>query len=606
MGNKIFLFLCPCCCKHEPEDDNDETNKTETNPYISIIDNEDNNETLKILIKKNKKNDSEVNDRLRQDVLILNVEEKDDVDNSEKIISLGINIGALKTVYSIFSEINGKYVSNVLLMNNSSRIIPSIICYTKSHRLFGDNSLSSLKQNLDTSYNNLSRLIGFDNSQLFENELKYLYRKDKNKKTNEYKFYCYNEKAEKKEIESELLLSDYLSLINYYYFEKEQFIYNITSISVPDFYTDIQKDKLTLICESIGMKDITLYNESSAITMYYGYTKYRDLFVQEKNEVDPTIEKNILFIDIGYSKTSFILSYFTYNKFEVKYVDYIPNIGGRNFDELIYNYCVDKFKQENNIEDSDISIKMKYRLIEEIKKKRIQLTVSDEINILVDSFYEDKDLQLILKKDFLEEKIQDLIKEISNKYEKVLLYSKENKIKIDYVEIAGELMRTPILQSIIEIENLKICKTILIDECTSVGAALYGTFIKGNFPVSQLKNIIPFNPRKEKNSNVNINHLKNKIKEHIEKENKRDSEYENLLIEKSRISKLYYSIKNSIIDKEKFKEQLKKLNQIDKKLKNVKNLESLMSIENELNEISKEISHLKEGEKTESSTQLNE
>ena len=35
--------------------------------------------------------------------------------NSEKIISLGINIGALKTVYSIFSEINGKYVSNVVL-----------------------------------------------------------------------------------------------------------------------------------------------------------------------------------------------------------------------------------------------------------------------------------------------------------------------------------------------------------------------------------------------------------------------------------------------------------------------------------------------------------
>jgi hypothetical protein len=249
---------------------------------------------------------------------------------------------------------------------------------------------------------------------------------------------------------------------------------------------------------------------------------------------------------------------------------------------------------------------MKYRLIEEIKKKRIQLTVSDEINILVDAFYEDQDLQLILKKDFLEEKIQDLIKEISNKYEKVLLYSKEKKIKIDYVEIAGELMRTPILQSIIEIENLKICKTILIDECTSVGAALYGTFIKGNFPVSHLKNIIPFNPRKEKNSNVNINHLKNKIKEHIEKENKSDLEYETLLIEKSRISKLYYSIKNSIIDKEKFKEQLKKLNQIDKKIKNVKNLESLMSIEKELNEISKEISHLNEGEKTESTTQLNE
>ena len=66
---------------------------------------------------------------------------------NKEVKSLGINIGTSKTVYSIFSKINGKYVSNILLMNNISRIIPSIICYSKSHRLFGDNSLSSLKQN---------------------------------------------------------------------------------------------------------------------------------------------------------------------------------------------------------------------------------------------------------------------------------------------------------------------------------------------------------------------------------------------------------------------------------------------------------------------------
>ena len=72
-----------------------------------------------------------------------------------EIISLGINIGSLKTVYSLFSKINNKYVTNVLLMNNSSRIIPSIICYSKTHRLFGDNSISSLSQNLDSSYNNI-------------------------------------------------------------------------------------------------------------------------------------------------------------------------------------------------------------------------------------------------------------------------------------------------------------------------------------------------------------------------------------------------------------------------------------------------------------------
>ena len=39
------------------------------------------------------------------------------IESNDNLISLGINIGASKTVYSIFSKINNKYVSNVLLMN---------------------------------------------------------------------------------------------------------------------------------------------------------------------------------------------------------------------------------------------------------------------------------------------------------------------------------------------------------------------------------------------------------------------------------------------------------------------------------------------------------
>ena len=93
-------------------------------------------------------------------------------------IFLGINIGAFKTVYSTFSlNENKKYIYQVLLMNESSRIIPSIICYS-NHRDFGENSKSFLKQNLNTSFNNISRLIGFDNSN--EEELKYMYNKEGN------------------------------------------------------------------------------------------------------------------------------------------------------------------------------------------------------------------------------------------------------------------------------------------------------------------------------------------------------------------------------------------------------------------------------------------
>ena len=50
-------------------------------------------------------------------------------------ISLGINIGAFKTLYSTFREINNIFLTNVLLMNESSRIIPSIICLILKKKL---------------------------------------------------------------------------------------------------------------------------------------------------------------------------------------------------------------------------------------------------------------------------------------------------------------------------------------------------------------------------------------------------------------------------------------------------------------------------------------
>ena len=64
--------------------------------------------------------------------------------------SIGINIGALNTVYSIFSNITGKYITNVLLMNNTSRTIKSLICYTSENRLYGENANAYIKKNLST------------------------------------------------------------------------------------------------------------------------------------------------------------------------------------------------------------------------------------------------------------------------------------------------------------------------------------------------------------------------------------------------------------------------------------------------------------------------
>ena len=194
-------------------------------------------------------------------------------------ISLGINIGGLKTIYSRYLKKEGKFLTEVLLSDTSSRTIPSRICYSDTHRLYGDTAGSLMKRFLSSSYSNISRLIGFyldKKENIYNEEIKYFYPSSFNIGLGNFNIY-HDEK-----VESSTIIADYLSLINNYYFKEKKITYDYCTFSVPDYYTAHQKLILKHIAEAIGMKDIDIINESTAITLYYGYTRYKDIFINQK------------------------------------------------------------------------------------------------------------------------------------------------------------------------------------------------------------------------------------------------------------------------------------------------------------------------------------
>jgi hypothetical protein len=318
--------------------------------------------------------------------------------------------------------------------------------------------------------------------------------------------------------------------------------------------------------------------------MYYGYIKYKDLFVIESNNISKTIFKYILFIDSGHSKTNFVLSKFRYNKFSVEYVEFMSELGGRNFDELLVKYCFEEFKKSNDL-DIEMTDIIKYKLSEEIQKSRIKLTVNSETLITIDALYEDYDLVIEITKNKFEEIIKDYLQEFSNTLQKVIQYSKENNFIIDYVEIAGELMRTPIIQQILIDNKLTISKTILIDECTSVGSSLLDYFFrnKENFPIVKLNRFIEFtNDKKDKSQKINFNSLSNKIKEHISKFNELDDIYYKFINFKNDNLKILYFLKDYFRNNDDIKKQI---NEIEKNIKG--NNGNLNSLENDEKNIKK-------------------
>ena len=397
----------------------------------------------------------------------------------ESSISLGINIGALKTVYSRCLKKNDKFQTEVLLSDTSSRTIPSRICYSDTHRLYGDTAGSLMKRFQDSSYSNISRLIGFyidKKNNIYNEEYKYINPLSYDKNLGKFKLYN-NEKDY-----ASTIIADYIYLINNYYFKEKSIAYDYCTFSVPDYYIAHQKQILKCISDAIGMKNVNVINESSAITIYYGYSRYKDMFVIEKNKINKSIQKNVIFIDIGHSKTSFIYSTFNYSKFKVEKVFVLPNIGGRNFDYKLLNVCKKYFREKQKIPENDekfeqIFQKQILRIQEAITKARKLLTVNKNAMITVEALYNDEDLKYLLTRDDFNNIIKEELKQIKNALND---FKKGISINNEFIiEMAGEIMRYPDFQNLSEeIFNIQISKSILIDECTSVGAALYGYYIK--------------------------------------------------------------------------------------------------------------------------------
>ena len=437
---------------------------------------------------------------------------------------LGINIGSLNSTVTIGQQLNSAllFKTELLLSETSARTCPSILSFGETHRVIGDQAALVLRKNLKSSFQYINRFIGFDPKTPFSStELQnYYYVGDTyDPQTNKF---SYTINGEKKQISPEEIVTSYLHLLYNGYVTQKNLNPECIVFSVPDYFTCSQKNEYLQIAESIGIKnDIHLVNESSAITLYFGYKKYKDYFIR-KNEgksatIDPSITKYILFIDAGHSKVTFVLSKLAYNLFTVLDTATIPFLGGRDFDEAIYKFCCDKFNKDNGIDISKNN-KIKIRLLTPISKARKTLTVNKDAQISVDSLSDDIDFSLLLTRENFEKLIEDKVKLFKQELINFIQRNKQNYPNIDItnVEMAGELMRTPVLERTVkEICKIEMSKTILTDECLSVGCSLYGALLKGVFPIKNFKGIYHLN-HYSINSSINNGPIEEFVSNHYQ------------------------------------------------------------------------------------------
>ncbi len=416
------------------------------------------------------------------------------------MMNLGINIGSNRTVYSICGyNQNGTFLTKTLLNDASKRETPSLLVFTQKERKAGSTAITDFKTNAESSFINISRLIGLNYLPNIEDELKYNYVKSDiiNEGNNKKVMFKFKFEENFYQAESNEIVASYIQKINKQYLKNNSdFQFEYLTISIPDFYSLSQKQAIQIILKAVGAKNINIINESTAITFYYGYNRYKDFFQPNKN-----IVKNVIFVDSGHSKTTFFLSEFKFNEFKVLFVKSIPFLGGRDFDEALFKYAKIQYKIQFGF-DFPVETKKKVLLFQQIQKCRENLSVNSEIDIKLESFYKDKDFIVKLSRDKLEGLTFHLLEIFSKEFHSFFNTCKNilNQNKIDHIEMVGGLVRTPLIEYYLtKISGIKLSKTNLVDECTAVGAALfnfYNNWIdkkETKFPIKDFKTIIGYN-----------------------------------------------------------------------------------------------------------------
>jgi molecular chaperone DnaK (HSP70) len=386
---------------------------------------------------------------------------------------LGIDLGTTYCCAAICK--NNEIV--IIPDKHGYRTIPSTISFTENEILIGNNSKNN--SHCKNIIYDIKRLIGkkFDNKEI-QKDIKYLlYDIIPNNDNNPLIFikqFMGNEKKYTPEELSSFLLLHIKEYCEHYLGEK---IINAV-ITVPAYFNNSQREMTKLAGELAGLNIMKIINEPTAAALAYG------LHILE--------EKNIMIFDFGGGTIDISILKIENGLFEVKYTNGNNHLGGEDFNNAIFYYCLSEFIKKNKLNNDDVEnilknnkIKRKLKIESENAKKILSL--QQNVKILIEVFYNDIDLDISLSRVKFEnicdehfQKCRDLINITMDDINKI------NILTLNDIILIGGSTKIPKISNILEeICKIKPKNDINPDEAVAYGAAMQGEILK-----SQIKNSI--------------------------------------------------------------------------------------------------------------------
>ena len=235
-------------------------------------------------------------------------------------------------------------------------------------------------------------------------------------------------------------------------------------ISVPPWFTDVQRRSIMDASEVAGLKCLRLINDTTATALGYGITKL-DLPTPEEKP------KRVAFVDIGHSNYTCSIVEFKKGELTVRATTYDRHFGGRNFDKALVDHFAKEFKEKYKI-DINSNPKALVRVTAAAEKMKKILSANAQAPINIESLMNDVDVSGMLKREDLELLVKPLLDRATVPLEQALAEAKLKVEDIDSVEMIGGCTRVPSLkEQISQFFGKPLSFTLNQDEAVARGCA---------------------------------------------------------------------------------------------------------------------------------------
>lgn len=240
-------------------------------------------------------------------------------------------------------------------------------------------------------------------------------------------------------------------------------------ISVPAFYTDVQRQAVATAANIAGLNLLRIISEPTSAML--------------SSKIDLNKGGNYMVVDFGGATTDISIAEVSDGLIEIKANDGDLYNGGSNCDTVLANYIVEEFKKSNGVDLSKDTMAMS-RVLEAAEKAKIELSnsTSTEINLPYITIIDNAPSHLIMEvnRATFNRLIDNIINNVIECANNALKSAKMAKNDLNGILLVGGSCRIPLLQEKLEKEfNVELIKSSNFDTAIAEGCAIQANIIVG-------------------------------------------------------------------------------------------------------------------------------